>query len=60
MEIYWNRQKASLWQEAMSNTQTGTNAHTVAVETVPIGQWECVSAYYSLWSQVSSFLGFIV
>ncbi len=27
MEIYWNRQKASLWQEAMGNTQTGRHAH---------------------------------
>lgn len=25
--IYWNRQKASLWQEAMGTTQTGTHAH---------------------------------
>lgn len=27
MVIYWNRQKASLWQEAVGNTQTGTPAH---------------------------------
>lgn len=27
MEIYWNRQKASLWQEAMGNTHTGVHAH---------------------------------
>lgn len=27
MEIYWKRQKASLWQEAMGNTQTGRQAH---------------------------------
>lgn len=27
MRIYWNRQKASLWQEAMGNTQTGMHAH---------------------------------
>lgn len=27
MEIYWNRQKASLWQEAVGNTQAGTHAH---------------------------------
>lgn len=26
MEIYWNRQKGSLWQEAMGNTQTGRHA----------------------------------
>lgn len=25
--IYWNRQKASLWQEAMGTTRTGTHAH---------------------------------
>lgn len=35
MEIYWNRQKASLWQETMGNTQTGVHAHTETVETVP-------------------------
>lgn len=27
MRIYWNRQKASLWQEAMGNTRTGMHAH---------------------------------
>lgn len=27
MEIHWNGQKASLWQEAMGNTETGTQAH---------------------------------
>lgn len=35
MEIYWNGQKASLWQEAMGNTETGTHADTETVETVP-------------------------
>lgn len=25
--IYWNRQKASLWQEAMGTTRTGRHAH---------------------------------
>ena len=25
--IYWNRQKASLWQEQAGNTRTGTRAH---------------------------------
>lgn len=29
VEIYWNRQKASLWQEAMGNTQTGMQTETV-------------------------------
>lgn len=60
MEIYWNRQKASLWQEAMGNTETGSKAHTDTVETILVGQWECVSAYYSLRFQVSTFLGFIM
>lgn len=59
-EIYWNRQKASLWQEAMGNTQTGMKAHTETVETILVGQWECVSAYYLLWFQVFTFLGFIM
>lgn len=60
MEIYWKRQKASLWQEAMGNTQTGMHAHRETVETVLVGQWEYVSAYYSLWFQFSTFLGFII
>lgn len=44
----------------MGNTQTGTHAHTETVETVLLGQWEYVSAYYSLWFSVSTFLGFIM
>lgn len=32
--------------------------HTETVETVLVGQWEYVSAYYSLLFQVSTFLGF--
>lgn len=59
MKIYWKRQKASLWQEAVGNTQTGTQAQRNRGH-CPVGQWEYVSAYYSLWFQVSTFLGFIM
>lgn len=35
-------------------------AHTGAVETIPAGYWEYVSAHYSLSFQISTLLGFIV
>lgn len=60
VEIYWKIQKAPLWQEAVGNTRTGMHAHKETVETVLVGQWEYVSAYYLLWFQLSTFLGFIM
>lgn len=48
--------RLSFWQEPKGNTQTGMHAHTETVETILVGQWEYVSAYYSLWFLVSTFL----
>lgn len=36
------------WQEPKGNTQTGVHAHTETVETVLVGQWECLCLLFAL------------
>ena len=53
-EMHWNRQKASLWQEEVGNTQTGRDAQTKTVE--PILFWPVGMCLRQLFTLVPGFL----